>query len=60
MNLLPFLTCFCSAGDVVKMDKQPKSVSVAAGKLSLAVCIEQVINYFLSFPLKTHFSEVRL
>lgn len=33
---------FCSAGDVVKMDTQPKSVSVAPGGLSLAVCIGQV------------------
>ncbi|XP_034095505.1 WD repeat-containing protein 1 [Gymnodraco acuticeps] len=33
----------CSASDVVKMDFQPKSVSVAAGGLSLAVCIGQVV-----------------
>ncbi|KAI9521131.1 WD repeat-containing protein 1-A [Dissostichus eleginoides] len=32
-----------SASDVVKMDFQPKSVSVAAGGLSLAVCIGQVV-----------------
>ncbi|CAJ1051470.1 WD repeat-containing protein 1 [Xyrichtys novacula] len=32
-----------TASDVVKMDSQPKSVSVAAGGLSLAVCIEQVV-----------------
>lgn len=32
-----------SASDVVKMDFQPKSVSVAAGGLSLAVCIGQIV-----------------
>ncbi|XP_031603640.1 WD repeat-containing protein 1 [Oreochromis aureus] len=32
-----------SASDVVKMDFQPKSVSVAAGGLSLAVCIGQLV-----------------
>uniref|UniRef100_UPI0037E83644 WD repeat-containing protein 1 n=1 Tax=Semicossyphus pulcher TaxID=241346 RepID=UPI0037E83644 len=32
-----------SASDVVKMDFQPKSVSVASGGLSLAVCIGQVV-----------------
>ncbi|XP_060925494.1 WD repeat-containing protein 1 [Limanda limanda] len=32
-----------SSSDVVKMDFQPKSVSVASGGLSLAVCIEQVV-----------------
>ncbi|XP_067444109.1 WD repeat-containing protein 1 [Thunnus thynnus] len=32
-----------SASDVVKMDFQPKSVSAAAGGLSLAVCIGQVV-----------------
>ncbi|KAM7401758.1 hypothetical protein PAMP_017046 [Pampus punctatissimus] len=32
-----------SASDVVKMDFQPKCVSVAAGGLSLAVCIGQVV-----------------
>uniref|UniRef100_A0A672Z997 WD repeat domain 1 n=1 Tax=Sphaeramia orbicularis TaxID=375764 RepID=A0A672Z997_9TELE len=32
-----------SASDVVKMDSQPKSVSTAAGGLSLAVCIGQII-----------------
>ncbi|XP_029948209.1 WD repeat-containing protein 1 isoform X1 [Salarias fasciatus] len=32
-----------SASDVVKMDSQPKSVSVAKGGLSLAVCIDQVV-----------------
>ncbi|XP_041811168.1 WD repeat-containing protein 1 [Chelmon rostratus] len=32
-----------SASDVVKMDFQPKSVSVADGGLSLAVCIGQVV-----------------
>lgn len=32
----------------MKMDFQPKSVSVAAGGLSLAVCVEQVIS-FVSF-----------
>ncbi|XP_049894438.1 WD repeat-containing protein 1 [Epinephelus moara] len=32
-----------SASDVVKMDFQPKTVSVAAGGLSLAVCIGQVV-----------------
>ncbi|KAM9362415.1 WD repeat-containing protein 1 [Symphorus nematophorus] len=32
-----------SACDVVKMDFQPKSVSVATGGLSLAVCIGQVV-----------------
>lgn len=33
----------CSASDVVKMQVQPKSVSAAAGGLSLAVCIGQVV-----------------
>uniref|UniRef100_A0A3P9DMG4 WD repeat domain 1 n=1 Tax=Maylandia zebra TaxID=106582 RepID=A0A3P9DMG4_9CICH len=32
-----------SASDVVKMDFQPKSVSVGAGGLSLAVCIGQIV-----------------
>ncbi|KAM8757267.1 WD repeat-containing protein 1 [Acanthopagrus schlegelii] len=32
-----------SASDVVKMDFQPKSVSVASGGLSLAVCVEQIV-----------------
>ncbi|XP_055364847.1 WD repeat-containing protein 1 [Betta splendens] len=32
-----------SASDIVKMDVQPKSVSVAAGGLSLAVCIGQIV-----------------
>ncbi|KAI3370335.1 hypothetical protein L3Q82_025110, partial [Scortum barcoo] len=32
-----------SASDVVKMDSQPKCVSVAPGGLSLAVCIGQII-----------------
>ncbi|XP_068451220.1 WD repeat-containing protein 1 [Clinocottus analis] len=32
-----------SASDVVKMDFQPKSVSAAAGGLSLAVCIGQIV-----------------
>lgn len=32
-----------SAADVVKMDVQPKSVSVAPGGLALAVCIGQVV-----------------
>lgn len=32
-----------SASDVVKMDFQPKSVSVAVGGLSLAVCIGQIV-----------------
>ncbi|KAG7229568.1 hypothetical protein INR49_012583 [Caranx melampygus] len=32
-----------SASDVVKMDFQPKSVSVASGGLSLAVCIGQIV-----------------
>uniref|UniRef100_A0A3B4XY90 WD repeat domain 1 n=1 Tax=Seriola lalandi dorsalis TaxID=1841481 RepID=A0A3B4XY90_SERLL len=32
-----------SASDLVKMDFQPKSVSVAPGGLSLAVCIGQVV-----------------
>ncbi|XP_046721676.1 WD repeat-containing protein 1 isoform X1 [Silurus meridionalis] len=32
-----------SASDVVKMDTQPKSVSVGAGGLAVAVCIGQVV-----------------
>ncbi|XP_077947673.1 WD repeat-containing protein 1 [Gasterosteus aculeatus] len=32
-----------SASDVVKMDFQPKSVSAAAGGLSVAVCIGQIV-----------------
>ncbi|XP_071372656.1 WD repeat-containing protein 1 isoform X2 [Centroberyx affinis] len=32
-----------SASDLVKMDVQPKCVSVASGGLTLAVCIEQVV-----------------
>ncbi|KAK2862431.1 hypothetical protein Q5P01_001964 [Channa striata] len=32
-----------SASDVVKMDFQPKSVSTAAGGLTLAVCIGQIV-----------------
>ncbi|KAK2914767.1 hypothetical protein Q8A73_005361 [Channa argus] len=32
-----------SASDVVKMDFQPKSVSVATGGLTLAVCIGQIV-----------------
>uniref|UniRef100_A0A8D3CC72 WD repeat-containing protein 1 n=1 Tax=Scophthalmus maximus TaxID=52904 RepID=A0A8D3CC72_SCOMX len=32
-----------SASDVVKMDFQPRSVSVASGGLSLAVCIGQIV-----------------
>lgn len=48
-----------SASDVVKMDVQPKSVSVAASGLSLAVCIGQVMTLPLSLLLtqirSTHF-----
>ncbi|XP_003973601.2 WD repeat-containing protein 1 [Takifugu rubripes] len=32
-----------SASDVVKMDSQPKHLSTAAGGLSLAVCIQQLV-----------------
>ncbi|KAF5901470.1 WD repeat-containing protein 1, partial [Clarias magur] len=32
-----------SASDVIKMDTQPKSVSVGSGGLAVAVCIEQVV-----------------
>ncbi|XP_042358308.1 WD repeat-containing protein 1 [Plectropomus leopardus] len=32
-----------SAGDVVKMDLQPKDVSIAAGGLTLSVCIGQIV-----------------
>ncbi|XP_060749025.1 WD repeat-containing protein 1 [Tachysurus vachellii] len=32
-----------SASDLVKMDTQPKSVSVGSGGLAVAVCIEQVV-----------------
>ncbi|XP_058266985.1 WD repeat-containing protein 1 [Hemibagrus wyckioides] len=32
-----------SASDLAKMDTQPKSVSVGAGGLAVAVCIEQVV-----------------
>lgn len=35
--------CFCSGGDVVKMDSQPQHLSVAGGGLSLVVCIGQVL-----------------
>lgn len=35
--------CVCvSASDVVKMDAQPKTVSVGSGGLAVAVCIGQV------------------
>lgn len=36
------LLFFGSASNLVKMDVQPKHVSVAAGGLALAVCIGQV------------------
>ncbi|KAJ0069043.1 hypothetical protein NL108_016658, partial [Boleophthalmus pectinirostris] len=35
--------CVLSSGDVVKMDSQPKSVSVSSGGLALVVCIKGIV-----------------